>query len=93
MSLSELLRVIQFFNSSGYHCQAGTEDGFAPGAGDRTCAAHDSDYNPQDWAVDISELLRGIQFFNSPGQAYHVDCAHGTEDGFVPGPGDIICCN
>ena len=31
IGLSELLRVIQFFNSGGFHCQAGTEDGYAPG--------------------------------------------------------------
>jgi len=33
ISLSELLRVIQFFNSAGYHpCPEG-EDGFCPGSG------------------------------------------------------------
>jgi hypothetical protein len=83
ISLSELLRVIQFFNSGGYHCQTGTEDGYAPGlAGDQTCAPHSSDYNPQDWRISLSELLRVIQFFNSGG--YH-PCAEG-EDGFCPGP-------
>jgi Leucine-rich repeat (LRR) protein len=83
INLSELLRVIQFFNSGGYHCQTGTEDGYAPGlAGDQTCAPHSSDYNPQDWRISLSELLRVIQFFNSGG--YH-PCAEG-EDGFCPGP-------
>ena len=84
VDLSELLRVIQFFNSAGYHCQAGTEDGYAPGQGDQTCTPHDSDYNPQDWYVDLSELLRVIQFFNSAG--YHACPGEGTEDGFCPGP-------
>ncbi len=83
ISLSELLRVIQFFNSNGLHCQAGTEDGFAPGSGDQTCAAHDSDYNPQDWLINLSELLRLIQFFNSGG--YHACPGEETEDGFCPG--------
>ncbi len=82
IDLSELLRVIQFFNSNGLHCAAGTEDGYDPGPGDATCTPHSSDYNPQDWHIDLSELLRVIQFFNSAG--YHV-CAEG-EDGFCPGP-------
>jgi len=29
--LSELLRVIQFYNSGGYHLCEDTEDGFCPG--------------------------------------------------------------
>ncbi|HPO12100.1 MAG TPA: PASTA domain-containing protein [Candidatus Hydrogenedentes bacterium] len=82
VNLSELLRVIQFFNSGGYHCETGTEDGYAPGSGDTSCAAHASDYNPQDWQISLSELLRLIQFFNSGG--YHP--CEGSEDGFCPGP-------
>ncbi len=81
IGLSELLRVIQFYNSGGLHCQAGTEDGYAPGTGDTSCLPHSSDYNPQDWAINISELLRVIQFYNSGG--YHI-CEEG-EDGFCPG--------
>ena len=69
-------------NSDGYHCEAGTEDGFAVGDGDRSCAPHASDYAAQDWLVSLSELLRVIQFFNSDG--YHV-CPEG-EDGYCPGP-------
>lgn len=87
ISLSELLRVIQFFNSGAYHCQEGTEDGFAPGANENEhdCVPHNCDYNPQNWTIGLSELLRIIQFFNSPGGAYH-GC-EGTEDGYCPGPG------
>lgn len=81
INLSELLRVIQFFNSGGYHCDVGGEDGYAPGQGSQTCPAHDSDYNSQDWQINLSELLRVIQFFNSGG--YH-PCPEG-EDGFCPG--------
>ncbi|HPO12691.1 MAG TPA: hypothetical protein PLI09_04540 [Candidatus Hydrogenedentes bacterium] len=80
IGLSELLRVIQFFNSDGYHCDAAGEDGFAPGPGDTSCTAHDSDYNAQDWHINLSELLRIIQFYNSPGYA---PCT-GSEDGFCP---------
>ncbi len=39
VSLSELLRVIQFFNSGGYHAcpnaDPPTEDGYCPGLGGR----------------------------------------------------------
>ncbi len=81
ISLSELLRVIQFYNSGGYHCELGTEDGYGPGSGDTACLPHASDYNPQDWAITLSELLRLIQFYNSGG---YQPCAEG-EDGFCPG--------
>ncbi|HPO16274.1 MAG TPA: PASTA domain-containing protein [Candidatus Hydrogenedentes bacterium] len=80
ISLSELLRLVQFYNSDGLHCQAGTEDGYDPGQGDQGCAPHDGDYNPQDWFINVSELLRIIQFFNSDG--YHYCPGESTEDGF-----------
>ncbi len=85
VNLSELLRVIQFFNSGGYHCESGTEDGYAPGLGDTNCTPHASDYNTQDWLINLSELLRLIQFFNSGG--YHYCPGENTEDGFCPGVG------
>ncbi len=86
INLTELLRVIQFFNSGGFHCQEGTEDGYAPGpVGDTTCAAHDSDYMPQDWQVTLSELLRVIQFFNSGGYHACPDATPPTEDGYCVG--------
>lgn len=89
IELNELLRIIQFFNTGGYHCADGqtTEDGYAagPNAAAQDCEYHDSD-SGRDWHINLSELLRFIQFFNSGG--YH-DCAHldpPTEDGFCPGP-------
>jgi hypothetical protein len=86
IGLSELLRVIQLYNSGGYHCAAGTEDGYAPGlAGDESCIAHDSDYAPQDWQIGLSELLRVIQFFNSAGYHACPDTSPATEDGFCVG--------
>jgi hypothetical protein len=81
IDLSELLRVIQFYNSSGYHCDASTEDGYAPGPGDPGCVPHASDYNAQDWIVNLSELLRLIQFYNTGG---YTPC-EGGEDGYCPG--------
>ncbi|HPO16066.1 MAG TPA: M4 family metallopeptidase [Candidatus Hydrogenedentes bacterium] len=83
ISLSELLRVVQFFNSNGFYCNAASEDGYAPGPGDQTCSAYDADYSPQDWHITLSEVLRIIQFFNSI--CYHVQA--GTEDGYAPGAG------
>lgn len=38
ISMTELLRFIQFFGSGGYHRDASTEDGFAPGKTDSTGA-------------------------------------------------------
>ncbi|MGC8846049.1 MAG: DUF4397 domain-containing protein, partial [Candidatus Hydrogenedens sp.] len=82
ISLSELLRVIQFFNSQGYHCDPQGEDGYAPGLeGDKTCTPHASDYAPPDWTINLSELLRVIQFFNVGG---YYPC-QGGEDGYCAG--------
>lgn len=84
-SLSELLRVIQFYNFHGYHCDVDTEDEFAPGVDTdaRHCAPHASDYIPQNWIINLTEVIRLIQLFNTG--AYHRAC--GSEDGFAPGPG------
>jgi hypothetical protein len=88
INLTELLRVIQFFNIRGFHCvtpPATSEDGYLPGAGgDQSCAPHASDYEPQNWQINLTELLRLIQFFNIRG--YHACPGMGTEDGFCPGP-------
>jgi hypothetical protein len=79
ISLSELLRFIQLYNSDSYHCgDFGIEDGYAPGDGDKSCTPHDTDYKPQDWSINISELLRLIQIYNSSG--YQID--PDGEDGF-----------
>lgn len=82
ISLQEVLRVIQFMNLGGYHCDANSQDGFAPGLGTETCASHDIDYNPQDWAVSAAEVNRLIQFYNAGGYGHNP--AEGTEDGFFP---------
>jgi len=88
VDLSELLRVIQFYNAGGYVCDAGTEDGYAPlGAagegegegGNQSCEPHSTDYDPADFAITLSELLRNIQLFNA--RAY-ADCGELGEDGF-----------
>ncbi len=81
ISLSELLRVIQLYNYPSIQCDAGSEDGYGAGEGDRTCFPHDSDYAPQDWRISLSELLRIIQLYKASG--YHADL--NGEDGFAPG--------
>lgn len=82
VSVSELLRIIQFYNIGSFHCAPATEDGFAPGPGDAACSAHNADYAPQDWAISLSELLRMIQFYNAGCYGPAPD----TEDGFAPCP-------
>ena len=82
ISLDELLRVIQFYNSFALHCDAAGEDGYAPGLGAQAgCAAHAADYAPQDWVISLDELVRVIQLYNSDG---YFACV-GSEDGYCPG--------
>jgi hypothetical protein len=80
ISLNELLRVAQFFNSDGYSCASGTEDGYAPGLGASDCTPHDSDYHPQDWQINLTELLRAVQLFTFG--RYQTEIY--GEDGFAP---------
>lgn len=84
ISLAELLRIVQFFNSSGFHCEEGTEDGYAPGydeSFDFSCSRHTADYLPPDWHISLEEILRMIQFFNSNG--YQI-CPFMSEDNYCP---------
>lgn len=84
IDLSELLRIIQFFNARAYHCDPDGEDGYAPGTGDQSCEPHDSDYEPNTpWRISLNELLRLVQFYNVCG--YEVDPS--KEDGFRP----VLC--
>jgi hypothetical protein len=83
IALSELLRLIQFFNTGFISCDNASEDGFSASFGDTSCAPHSSDYGVnQDWAIDLSELLRGIQFYNA--ESYYECPDDGTEDGYCP---------
>ena len=87
IDLTELLRVIQFYNSDGYHCAAGgdvSDEGFMPGSGDESCTPHTADWNGgADWSIDLSELLRVIQFYNAGG--YHVCDDPFSDEGLCPG--------
>ncbi|MBI1320996.1 MAG: CHRD domain-containing protein [Candidatus Hydrogenedens sp.] len=90
ISLSELLRLIQFYNASGYRCAPNqeSEDGFFPGAVsvkalDPACPPNASDYDPADGVIALSELLRLIQFYNLGSIVY---CPGQSEDQFCPAP-------
>lgn len=80
LDLTELLRVIQLFNSDGYECAENTEDGFSPGGIDDGCAPHSSDYQVVDRKISLSELLRAVQLYNS---GLFLPC-EGGEDGYCP---------
>ena len=80
LSLSELLRIVQFYNSERFGCQSGTEDGFLPNSTDENCEAHHGDYSPQDWQLNLTEVLRMIQVYNIGGYTM----CEGTEDGICP---------
>ena len=91
IALSELLRIIQYYNSSGFHCDDTGEDGFSPERDEtyQDCSPHAGDYNPRDFRINLSELLRIVQFFNSG--AYHPtsDEEPETEDAYSPGPSPV----
>lgn len=83
ISLTEILRVVQLYNAGEFHCDGGTEDGFALGAGDRECASHSLDYVSQDWSFSLSELLRVVQMYAAGG--YYACAEPESEDGFCLG--------
>lgn len=82
--LGELMRIIQFYTSGGYHCADpvwGAEDAYHAGPGSRSdCAPHDGDYNPPDWRFTLQEVLRAVQLYRIGGYA----ACGGGEDGFCP---------
>jgi len=96
LSLAELLRVIELYNTreqsvrtGSYSEQIDSEDGFAPGqTGSLLTRYHsaDTDHNGR---ISLLELLRVIELFNyrinnSRTGQYHLD--PGSDDGFAPGP-------
>jgi hypothetical protein len=80
MSFSEILDAIMLYNWGTFHCDRQADTGYFEGTGTRECTPHASDYNPQDWRLDMGEMLRLVQLFNSP---YYRPCDDG-EDGFCP---------
>jgi hypothetical protein len=53
------------------------------------CSYHDSDYNPQDWSLDLIGVQLLIQRFNTGG-AYQCGTP-GVQDGYTTGSGDQSC--
>ena len=89
IDISELLRIVQFFNARGVDCALdpdATEDGFIPNAGKGpgvVCPPHASDYDGgANGSISLSELLRAIQFYNVRGL---VSCPSQAEDNFCAG--------
>lgn len=87
LSLPEVLRVIQLYNTGGHHCEDATEDGYAPGPGRENCQAHSADYGPVDWSINLGELLRVIQIYNAGGYTWCPDAVPSTEDGYCAATG------
>jgi len=96
ISLLELTRVIELYNSSNagvrsgvYHTQSGTEDLFATGTGSITAGYHSADSN-KDGRISLLELTRVIELYNYRNGSgvrtgeYHPEI--GSEDGFAPAP-------
>ncbi len=84
LNLTELMRIIQFYNTTGgsYHCAAdpsSTEDGFVPGldAGAQSCTPSAADKDG-DFVISLAELLRVIQLFNAEGFFF---CGDQSPDG------------
>ncbi|GAB5561229.1 MAG: hypothetical protein SynsKO_28760 [Synoicihabitans sp.] len=101
LSLGELLRVIQLYNTRNgttrtghYKLEEGTEDGFGPdpsltsGESGNLSRFHAADTN-QDGKLSLGELLRVIQLYNyreGTTRTGEYRVSPGTEDGFAPGP-------
>jgi uncharacterized delta-60 repeat protein len=100
ISLTELTRVIELFNSRNASARTGcyrndplTEDGFAADSGRApgpvTLARYHSADSNRDGAIDVFELTRVIQLYNVRQGATRTGYYRnqlGTEDGFAPGP-------
>jgi hypothetical protein len=69
--------LIEYINTGGLRCDG--VGGFLSGFGDQNCEPHDSDYNPQDWKINLPELLRLVQLFTA---GSYEECIGGSEDGY-----------
>jgi len=91
MDLSEILRIVQLYNTAKYSCAPPseiTEDGYRPDPlGNFVCWPHSADAMEQDWIISLSELLRILQFFRL--EAYEWCPERSIEDGYCLGEN---CC-
>ncbi len=102
LSLTELLRVIELYNTrkgttrtGRYRPAVGTEDGFtsdsatSAGVAPDFTAYHSADSN-RNGELSLTELLRVIELYNTRAGTTRTGRYHvspGTEDGFASGPG------
>jgi glucose/arabinose dehydrogenase len=85
LNLSEVLRVVQFFNATRYACaDTETEDGYQPGNGSIACGRHTADYEDPQGNISLSELLRVIQLYSL---GAYVPCPGDSEDNLCPAAG------
>ncbi len=96
ISLGELLRVIELYNTKSGTTRTGdyrtatttTDDGYEAGAGAITGPYHSADSN-HDGQISLGELLRVIELYNTKDGTTRTGIYHrspGTEDGFATGP-------
>ncbi len=82
ISLTEVLRVVQLYNSGNFYCSCNTEDGYSITNSNKDCFPHNSDYyGGPNWKIQLYEILRLIQLYNYGSYRSAV----GTEDGFALG--------
>lgn len=84
--LTELMRIIQFYNAGAYYCDDTQLDGYHPGVSATApldCPFHSSDFEERDRIISLSELLRAVQFFRVG--AYWYCPSEETEDWYCPG--------
>ncbi len=99
ISLFELLRVIQLYNtrsntvrSGAYRVDPAGEDGFAPDftrSGTATLPSYCSADSNRDGCINLTELTRVIELYNYRSGSTRTGAYHpqaNTEDGFEPGP-------
>lgn len=94
ITLSEVIRAIQFFNAGvgkgvltgAYGCASdNTDEGYVPGGSLHNCRPHDLDFAPQDWRITLNELMRLIQIYNFLSGEYYYCPATGEDDDFCLG--------
>ena len=103
LGLSELLRVIELYNTrhgssrtGRYETRSETVDGFAPDATQPATVAspllrHHMADTDRDGHLSLSELLRVIELYNTRSGSTRTGAYHrsaGTADGFAPGTGE-----
>ena len=80
IEITEVSRVVTFYNAGSCHSDSTTPDGYGPFEGPQSGPPHDSDFGPQDWRIALRELSRLVTFYN----AVRYTVSPFTQDGFAP---------